>query len=57
MDMKEDLGAFAADLESSKSWVMNVVPTISDKSTFSQTFAKPSFFLSVNVFIIIIILF
>lgn len=44
MDMKEDLGGFAAALESSKSWVMNVVPTISDESTFSQTFANPHFF-------------
>jgi len=32
MDMNADLGGFAAALESQKSWVMNVVPTIANNT-------------------------
>lgn len=32
MDMNAGLGGFAAALESSKSWVMNVVPTIAENT-------------------------
>lgn len=32
MDMNAGLGGFAAALESQKSWVMNVVPTIADNT-------------------------
>lgn len=32
MDMNAGLGGFAAALESGKSWVMNVVPTIADNN-------------------------
>ena len=32
MDMSADLGGFAAALESQKSWVMNVVPTIAENT-------------------------
>lgn len=32
MDMNADLGGFAAALESQKSWVMNVVPTIAENT-------------------------
>ncbi|XP_058083724.1 probable methyltransferase PMT2 isoform X1 [Magnolia sinica] len=40
MDMNAGLGSFAAALESSKSWVMNVVPTISEKSTLGVIYER-----------------
>ncbi|KAK4257189.1 hypothetical protein QN277_006810 [Acacia crassicarpa] len=40
MDMNAGLGSFAADLESPKLWVMNVVPTIADKDTLSAIFDR-----------------
>lgn len=39
MDMNAGLGGFAAALESSESWVMNVVPTIA-KNTLSVVFER-----------------
>lgn len=40
MDMNAGLGSFAAALESPKSWVMNVVPTIADKSTLGVIYER-----------------
>lgn len=40
MDMNAGLGGFAAALESPKSWVMNVVPTIADKSTLGVIYER-----------------
>ncbi|KAF8379124.1 hypothetical protein HHK36_028553 [Tetracentron sinense] len=40
MDMNADLGGFAAALESPKSWVMNVVPTIAEKNTLGVIFER-----------------
>lgn len=39
MDMNADLGGFAAALESPKSWVMNVVPTIA-KNTLGVIYER-----------------
>ncbi|MFS8028036.1 putative S-adenosyl-L-methionine-dependent methyltransferase [Helianthus anomalus] len=38
MDMNAGLGSFAAALESPKSWVMNVMPTVSKKDTLGVIF-------------------
>ncbi|KAJ0940440.1 putative S-adenosyl-L-methionine-dependent methyltransferase [Helianthus annuus] len=38
MDMNAGLGSFAAALESPKSWVMNVMPTVSRKDTLGVIF-------------------
>ncbi|XP_076924107.1 putative methyltransferase PMT2 [Bidens hawaiensis] len=40
MDMNAGLGSFAAALESPKSWVMNVVPTIADKDTLGVIYER-----------------
>ncbi|XP_077237163.1 putative methyltransferase PMT2 [Tasmannia lanceolata] len=40
MDMNAGFGGFAAALESSKSWVMNVVPTISEKNTLGVIYER-----------------
>ncbi|XP_012067632.1 probable methyltransferase PMT2 isoform X1 [Jatropha curcas] len=40
MDMNAGLGGFAAALESPKLWVMNVVPTIADKSTLGVIYER-----------------
>jgi Putative S-adenosyl-L-methionine-dependent methyltransferase len=40
MDMHAGLGGFAAAIESPKLWVMNVVPTISDKSTLGVIYER-----------------
>ncbi|KAF2298825.1 hypothetical protein GH714_028195 [Hevea brasiliensis] len=40
MDMNAGLGGFAAALESSKLWVMNVVPTIAEKSTLGVIYER-----------------
>ncbi|KVH88137.1 putative S-adenosyl-L-methionine-dependent methyltransferase [Cynara cardunculus var. scolymus] len=40
MDMNAGLGSFAAALESSKSWVMNVMPTIAKKDTLGVIFER-----------------
>lgn len=40
MDMNAGLGGFAAALESPKSWVMNVVPTISEKNTLGVIYER-----------------
>lgn len=40
MDMNAELGGFAAAIESPKSWVMNVVPTISDKNTLGVIYER-----------------
>lgn len=40
MDMNAGLGSFAAALESPKSWVMNVMPTIADKDTLGVIFER-----------------
>ncbi|KAJ4957261.1 hypothetical protein NE237_014044 [Protea cynaroides] len=40
MDMNAGLGGFAAALESPKSWVMNVVPTIVDKNTWGVIYER-----------------
>lgn len=40
MDMNAGLGGFAAALESSKLWVMNVVPTIAKKSTLGVIYER-----------------
>lgn len=40
MDMNAGLGSFAAALDSPKLWVMNVVPTIAEKSTLSVVFER-----------------
>ncbi|XP_043723913.1 probable methyltransferase PMT2 [Telopea speciosissima] len=40
MDMNAGLGSFAAALESPKLWVMNVVPTISDKNTLGVIYER-----------------
>ncbi|XP_047319873.1 probable methyltransferase PMT2 [Impatiens glandulifera] len=40
MDMNADLGGFAAALDSSKLWVMNVVPTIANKNTLGAIFER-----------------
>lgn len=40
MDMNAGLGGFAAAIESSKSWVMNVVPTIAEKSTLGVIYNR-----------------
>lgn len=40
MDMNAGLGSFAAALESSKLWVMNVVPTIAEKNTLGVVFER-----------------
>ncbi|MFS7963022.1 putative S-adenosyl-L-methionine-dependent methyltransferase [Helianthus anomalus] len=40
MDMNAGLGSFAAALESPKSWVMNVMPTIADKDTLGVVYER-----------------
>ncbi|CAI9112171.1 OLC1v1012577C4 [Oldenlandia corymbosa var. corymbosa] len=40
MDMNAGMGSFAAALESSKLWVMNVMPTIADKDTLGVIFER-----------------
>ncbi|KAK1266430.1 putative methyltransferase PMT2 [Acorus gramineus] len=40
MDMNAGLGGFAVALESSKSWVMNVVPIIAEKSTLGVIYDR-----------------
>ncbi|KAK1407301.1 hypothetical protein QVD17_38915 [Tagetes erecta] len=40
MDMNAGLGSFAAALESPKSWVMNVMPTIADKDTLGVIYER-----------------
>ncbi|XP_022946228.1 probable methyltransferase PMT2 [Cucurbita moschata] len=40
MDMNAGLGSFAAALESSKLWVMNVVPTIAEKNTLGAIYER-----------------
>lgn len=40
MDMNAGLGSFAAALESPKLWVMNVVPTIAEKSTLGVIYER-----------------
>ncbi|XP_054822590.1 probable methyltransferase PMT2 isoform X1 [Prosopis cineraria] len=40
MDMNAGLGSFAAALESSKLWVMNVIPTIAEKDTLGVIFER-----------------
>ena len=40
MDMNAGLGSFAAALESPKSWVMNVMPTIAEKDTLGVIFER-----------------
>ncbi|KAL9999823.1 putative S-adenosyl-L-methionine-dependent methyltransferase [Helianthus debilis subsp. tardiflorus] len=40
MDMNAGLGSFAAALESPKSWVMNVMPTVSKKDTLGVIFER-----------------
>ena len=40
MDMNAGLGSFAAAIHSSKSWVMNVVPTIAEKSTLGVIYER-----------------
>lgn len=40
MDMNAGLGGFAAALESSKLWVMNVVPTIAEKNTLGVIYER-----------------
>ncbi|XP_019170678.1 PREDICTED: probable methyltransferase PMT2 [Ipomoea nil] len=40
MDMNAGLGGFAAQLTSPKQWVMNVVPTIADKSTLGVIYER-----------------
>uniref|UniRef100_A0A6M2EWE5 Methyltransferase n=2 Tax=Saliceae TaxID=238069 RepID=A0A6M2EWE5_9ROSI len=40
MDMNAGLGGFAAALESPKLWVMNVVPTIAEKSTLGVIYER-----------------
>ncbi|KAG5087841.1 hypothetical protein JHK86_000453 [Glycine max] len=40
MDMNAGLGSFAADIQSSKLWVMNVVPTIAEKSTLGVIYER-----------------
>ncbi|KAJ0818663.1 putative S-adenosyl-L-methionine-dependent methyltransferase [Helianthus annuus] len=39
MDMNAGLGSFAAAFESPKSWVMNVMPTVSKKDTLGVIFS------------------
>lgn len=40
MDMNAGLGGFAAALESPKSWVMNVVPTIAEENTLGVVYER-----------------
>ncbi|OVA09016.1 putative S-adenosyl-L-methionine-dependent methyltransferase [Macleaya cordata] len=40
MDMNAGLGSFAAAIESSKLWVMNVVPTIAEKDTLGVVYER-----------------
>ncbi|ERM94450.1 hypothetical protein AMTRI_Chr04g252930 [Amborella trichopoda] len=40
MDMNAGLGGFAAAIESPKSWVMNVVPTIAEKNTLGVIYER-----------------
>ncbi|ONK73875.1 uncharacterized protein A4U43_C03F470 [Asparagus officinalis] len=40
MDMNAGLGSFAAAIESPKLWVMNVVPTIAEKSTLGVVYER-----------------
>lgn len=40
MDMNAGLGGFAAAIQSSKLWVMNVVPTIAEKSTLGAIYER-----------------
>lgn len=40
MDLNAGFGGFAAAIESSKSWVMNVVPTTADKNTLSVIYER-----------------
>lgn len=40
MDMNAGLGSFAAALESSKLWVMNVIPTIADSDTLGIIYER-----------------
>jgi len=61
MDMNAGLGSFAAALESPKLWVMNVVPTIAEKSTLGIIYERgligiyhdwyASFFLDIQLFL------
>ncbi|XP_073133734.1 probable methyltransferase PMT2 isoform X2 [Henckelia pumila] len=43
MDMNAGLAGFAAALESSKLWVMNVVPTITEKDTLGAIYERGSY--------------
>lgn len=40
MDMNAGMGGFASALSSSKFWVMNVVPTIAEKSTLGVIYER-----------------
>lgn len=40
LDMNAGLGSFAAALESSKLWVMNVVPTIAERDTLGVLYDR-----------------
>lgn len=40
MDMNAGLGGFAAALESPQLWVMNVVPTISERNTLGVVYER-----------------
>lgn len=40
MDMNAGFGSFAAAIESTKVWVMNVVPTIAEKSTLRVIYER-----------------
>lgn len=40
MDMNAGLGSFAAAIQSSKLWVMNVVPTIAEKKTLGVIYER-----------------
>ena len=40
IDMNAGLGGFAAAIESSKLWVMNVVPTMAEKSTLGAIYER-----------------
>lgn len=58
MDMNAGLGGFAAALESSKLWVMNVVPTIAEKNTLGIIYERGligiyhDWYLSLSLFIL-----
>lgn len=40
MDMNADLGSFAAAIQSPNSWVMNVVPTVSERNTLGVIYER-----------------